>query len=90
MPLTVFLQKRLASSGLLNKDVLKQVVDQKSLVPWVKKIGILAEAIVQEAFDTAGFGSWPPSDMSRKKVHQTLVETTQLRNAVTSDVKENG
>ncbi len=90
MPLSVFLGKRLESAGFFKEDVLKQVVDQKSLVPWVKKIGILAEAIVQEAFDTAGFGSWPPSDMRSKKVHQTLVETSQLRNAITSEVKENG
>ncbi len=90
MPLSVFLGKRLTSAGFFKEDVLKQVIDQKSMVPWVRKIGILAEAIVQEAFDTAGFGSWPPSDMRGKKNHMTLVETTQLRNSITSDVKENG
>ncbi len=54
----------------------------------VKKVAVVAEGIVAEAFDTGGFGQWPPSDMTHKKVHQTLVETQQLRNSITSEVKE--
>lgn len=88
MPITVFLQKRMESSGLFTKEELKRVVTQGTLLPWLKKVGILAEGIVVEAFDTGGFGTWQPSDMRRKKNHQTLVETQQLRNSITSDVKE--
>lgn len=90
LPIATFIQKRMESSGLFTKEELKKVTDQGSLIPWLRKIGILAEAIVAEGFDTGGFGSWIPSNMKRKKNHQTLVETQQLRNSITSDVKENG
>lgn len=88
MPLSTLLTKRLESSGLLNRDVLKEVMAQGSVIPWLKKVAIISEGIVADAFDSDGFGTWPPSDMSKKKNHQTLVETQQLRNSITSDIKE--
>jgi hypothetical protein len=88
MPIMTFLQKRMESSGLFSKEELNKVVAQGTLLPWVKLVAILAEGIVAEAFDTGGFGTWVPSNMRRKKNHQTLIETQQLRNSVTSEVKE--
>lgn len=86
MPIAEHLDERMLVAGAFNVETLKTVIQEKRLDEWVKKLGILAEAIVQEAFDTGGFGKWKPSDMSRKKVHQTLVETSQLRRAITSEV----
>lgn len=88
MPLSVFLQKRMESSGALSKESLNAVVAQATMLPWLKKIAILAEGLVAEAFDTAGFGTWIPSDMRRKTNHQTLIESAQLRNSITSEVRE--
>lgn len=88
LPISAMLQKRMNSSGLLDKDALKDVITSGSVVPWLKKVAILAEGIVADAFSSGGFGTWKPSDMSHKQNHQTLVETQQVRNSITSEVKE--
>jgi phage gpG-like protein len=90
MPITVFLDKKLKSSGAFSKDVLKRVIAGGSLVPWLKLVAVTAEGIVAEAFATGGFGTWVPSDMKYKKNHQTLVETHQLRDSIASEVREVG
>lgn len=88
MPLTEFLGKYLEKAGAFTEAVLKDVMATASLTPWIKKIGIVGEQVVADAFQTGGFGKWKPSDMSRKRNHQTLVETQQLRNSITSEVVE--
>lgn len=88
MPITEKMGETLESSGALDENVLKEVVAQGTIEPWLKKIAIMAEGIVAEAFDTGGFGKWPPSNMDHKTNAQTLVETQQLRNAVTTDIKD--
>lgn len=91
IPLTYYLDKALTNSGAFTQDALKHVIAQKSLGPWVEKMGIEAVGIVLDAFDTAGFGTWAPlrpETMKRKRVKQILVETLQLRNSVTYEVKE--
>lgn len=87
VPIQDNLGSKLASSGAFDKTVLKNVMDQGDIKPWLKLIAIAAEAIVAEGFDTGGYGKWPPSDMAHKKNAQTLVETQQLRNSVTTEIK---
>ena len=64
----------------------------ETLAKWHKayvKLGMYAENIIQEAFETRGFGHWPenaPSTISRKGSSQPLVDTGQLRRSITSDV----
>lgn len=88
MPLIDKMQDALDSSGAFDKEASRQVVQEKSVTPWLKKVMIVAEGVVLDAFATGGFGKWKPSNMKYKKNHQTLVETQQLRNSVTSEVKE--
>lgn len=88
LPISSLLGKRMQASGALDKEVLAEVIRQGSVLPWLKKITILAEGIVLDAFDTGGFGTWKPSDMRYKTNHQTLIETRQLRDSITSEVKE--
>lgn len=87
IPIAENLQKYLEKSGAFDKETLRKVISQGSVVEWLKKVGMVAETIVADAFATGGFGKWKPSDMRRKKVHQTLVETQQLRNSISSRVK---
>jgi phage gpG-like protein len=87
VPLTDRLQKEMEASGALDKAVLAEVIRSGSVVPWLKKVAVLAEGIVIQAFATGGYGKWKPSDMRHKKVHMTLVETQQLRNSITSEVR---
>lgn len=88
-PITEHLQEAIDSSGAFGKPEMKEVIRSGSVLPWLKKIAVLAEGIVLEAFDTAGFGKWPkwktPGYMNRSG--QILVDTGQLRNSITSEVK---
>lgn len=87
VPITEHMQEKIDSSGAFDKQALNQVISEATLLIWMQKIAILAETIVSEGFDTGGFGKWRPSNMALKKNHQTLVETQQLRNSITSEVK---
>jgi hypothetical protein len=88
VPITDHMQEFLNKSRFFDPVALKDVLRTGSIITWVKKIGIVGESVVAEGFATGGFGKWKPSNMARKKNHQTLVETQQLRNSITSDVKE--
>jgi len=91
IPISENLNKYLEASGAFNKALLAQVMKEKSFVPWMKKVAAVAEKIVLEAFDSSGFGKWPqlkPQTMAKKTNQQILVETGQLRNSITSEVKE--
>lgn len=74
------------SSRAFDEDLLKEVMESKDAEPWMKQVGATAELCVQDAFDTGGFGSWKKSRMEYKKNHQTLVETKQLRQSISSEV----
>lgn len=87
VPISDNLQKYLDQAGLNNRQVFLQTVRQGSFIVLLQKIGVVAESIVSDAFDTSGFGKWKTSNMARKKVKQTLVETQQLRNSISSEVK---
>lgn len=89
MPLITQLQKKLEQSGAFNKEALRNVIREGSFRNYIEKIMITGEAVIAEAFATGGFGAWKPSNMANKKVQQTLVETQQLRDSITSQVTEN-
>jgi len=86
MPISEHLAKELESSGAFDEATIKEVVKQGTTRPWLEKVAICAEAVVQDAFNSGGFGKWAPSDMAHKKNHQTLVETQQLRNSITTKI----
>lgn len=87
LPLTTLLGKRLEESGALDKAALAKVIAEGSPREWLERVGVLAEGLVIEAFATSGFGTWIQSNMTRKKVQQTLVESGQLRDSITHEVK---
>jgi phage gpG-like protein len=90
MPLTENLTKEIENSGALDKEVLEDVIKSGTIVPWLRKITIIAEGIVLEAFDTGGYGQWKPWK-NRNYTNNTgmlLVDTQQLRNSISSEVKE--
>ncbi len=87
VPISENLQKYLESSGAFDEQAMAAVVKSGSIGEWLKRVGTTAEQVVQEAFATGGFGQWKPSNMRKKKVQQTLIESTQLRNSITSEVR---
>ena len=86
MPISLKMQTYLDNSKLLTPEVIKNVIQEKSLEQIVSILGILGESIVLEAFTTGGFGKWKASNMTNKKNQETLVETQQLRNSISSEV----
>lgn len=88
MPLIEMMQKNIDSSNLFTEEAFKRVLKEGSILEWVKKLAILGEKCVLDAFDTGGYGKWKPSNMMFKTNHQTLVETRQLRESISSEVKE--
>lgn len=85
-PLIEQLETYLEQAGAFTKESVISIMREKSLNGFMRKVGVTAERVIQDGFDSGGFGKWPPSDMRRKKNKQTLVETQQLRNSVTSEV----
>lgn len=90
VPISEKLSKEMENSGALDKKVLADVIRSGSVLPWMKKIAVLAEGIVSDAFDTAGFGKWKgwKNPNYTNNANQILVDTQQLRNSITSEVKE--
>ena len=89
MPISEKLNEKLKNSGAFDKDVLAEVVSRGTIVPWLKLVAITAESIVLEAFGSGGFGKWPQwSEKYKSKTGSLLVDTTQLRESITHDVKE--
>jgi hypothetical protein len=90
VPIAEHLQKEMESSGALDKEVMADVIKDGTIVPWLKKVAVLAEGIVADAFATAGFGKWPAWKNTgyTNNAGQVLVDTGQLRNSITSEVKE--
>lgn len=90
MPLTQFFPQYIEKSGAFNEASAERVIAEGSIVPWLNRMGALGLRCVLDAFDSNGFGTWKPlkqSTLDRKKIKQTLVETQQLRNSQSWDVK---
>jgi phage gpG-like protein len=91
MPIRERLSEHLEQSGAFNADVLKEVVKTMSILPWMQKIGKVGEATVLDAFNTGGFGKWKSHAPGySNNTGQLLIDTRQLRNSITSDVKTGG
>lgn len=89
-PLIDQLQGELEKKGAFSEAEQKEIITAKSLLPWAKKVCIVAETIVRGAFDTNGYGRWPAlkeATLARKTTKQTLVETTQLRDSIVTDAR---
>jgi hypothetical protein len=89
MPLQMYLQKYLENNKAFTKEALAKVIKDKSIIPWIKNLGVTAEQVVLDAFEFQGWGHWPPLSprtMEQKKVHMILTETQQLRNSITHKV----
>jgi hypothetical protein len=87
MPLTEKLAKHIEKSEGFDNDALSEVMAEKSLKPWMKKIAVMAEAVIQEGFDTQGFGKWAPlAPGYENNTGMILQDTQQLRHSITAEV----
>lgn len=90
VPLIEFLSSYMEKSGLFTDKETKEVLKSGSLLPWLKVVATIAERLVKESFATSGFGKWVPWKNPRyqNNTGQLLMDTRQLRDAITSEVKE--
>jgi phage gpG-like protein len=89
VPIGEGLQKEMDNSEMLSEDTMKAVIKSGSVTPWLKQVAACAEACVADAFATAGGGKWPAykDDSYENNTGQMLVDTHQLRDSITSEVK---
>lgn len=72
------------------KDAMAEIPNiwQKGgMLIFLKRVGIAAENVVQQAFASRGFGNWQPlkaSTIARKGSDAPLIDTSQLRRAIAS------
>ncbi len=69
--------------------VVRDALEAKNYKQVFAYLGVIAEKYVQQAFETGGFGTWPPHAPGTKP-HALLIKTGQLRRAITSDVVAKG
>lgn len=87
MPLMQKLGTQIAENAPWVFQPLQEEADVKKTL---ERVGFQAEAVIREAFDTQGFGKWPdnsPQTVAIKGRNEPLVDTTQLRESISSRVK---
>jgi hypothetical protein len=89
VPLAENLNKALEKSGAFDKEVLKKVIKEKDIKPWLEKVAAVALAVVLEGFHNGGYGKWPAwkNPKYKNNTGMILVDTTQLRDSITTEVK---
>lgn len=88
MPLSTKLNEELKSSGFENVTKNATSINFRTILT---KIAIVAENVVQSAFDTAGFGKWTPNaplTIKKKGSSRPLINFGELRAAVTHRLVE--
>lgn len=79
--------------GEMRKESVKKAIASGQVKKVYELLGAAATEWVLKAFESAGFGQWPPNSditIARKKSSQPLIDTGQLRRAITSDVVKRG
>ena len=77
-------------SGMFSDDMIKEIIKTGELTKYVEKVGIAGVSVVLQAFDSGGFGTWKSLNektLKYKKVKQILIETHQLRDSISYEVK---
>ena len=85
MPLKLYLQDEINKKA----SVLNRLISVADILKMYETLGIVAENVVQGAFQSGGYGNWQalsPITISRKGSDKILVDTAQLRRSITSRV----
>lgn len=84
------IQEKFEKEAMRKKKVLKKAFETLDIKVVFKKIGIIGEGIIQEAFGTRGFGKWEPNSpatIALKGSDSPLIDSSQLRKSIASDVR---
>ena len=75
----------------IGKLIIEHLTEPNGMVKIFKQIGIKAEAIIQEAFASGGFGTWEELDektIRRKGSSSKLIDKGELRKSISSGVEK--
>lgn len=87
VPLTLYLSKYLKEKKSFARKEVEKATKTGKLLQLAQKIGIVAEEVIQSAFDTRGFGNWAPNapyTIAQKGSDSPLIDTGELRRSITS------
>lgn len=75
----------------LGRDAWRKAIFEQGIVMALAQLAVLGEGVVMDAFATGGFGTWKPLSprtiiFRRNKSNTILVDTAEMRQAVTSRV----
>lgn len=79
----------ITEAGSDKGDLVTELAGGGGINAAVERMGLAAEAIIQDAFSSNGFGKWAANSqatIARKGSSAPLIDTGQLRRAVTSEV----
>lgn len=85
-PITLKRKRLVKTAQRIIKDNITKPDGQRKIL---ELIGIEGEAIVQEAFESGGFGTWTPLNqktINKKGSDRILIDSSQLRRSITSKV----
>lgn len=89
MPLSMhFMDKVKEKKSLSSKEFEKAITNGKA-DDFARKVGLVAEEVIQEAFSTNGYGNWKPNapyTVEKKGSSSPLIDTGQLRRSITSRI----
>lgn len=91
MPLNTHFKDKLQEKKSLSGKEFEKAIQTGKSEEFARKVGIVAEETIQEAFSTNGFGTWKknaPMTILLKKSSSPLIDTGQLRRAITSRVEK--
>lgn len=87
-PLVTHLRDTMTEGG---RKIFRAIILKDGLRMCLKALGIMAENTIQNAFSTGGWGRWQPlaaRTVIRKGSSAILIDSAQLRRAVTSKVRQ--
>lgn len=88
VPLIENFSQYLEKTELITDSLLAETMKSGKLSGFMRIIGKIAEKVVSDGFQTAGFGKWAMwKNGYTNRTGQILIDTTQLSKSVTSDVK---
>jgi hypothetical protein len=88
-PIIEQFQKYLEEASVYNLQAFQAVIREGTLMGWTTKTAALAETVVLDAFATGGFGQWKAHAPGyTNNTGMILVDTQQLRNSISYEIKE--
>lgn len=88
-PLRLYLDEFVKANKKITKEAFEKAVRSGNADKFAKRIGLIAEQVIQVGFETQGFGNWAPNapaTVARKGSDSPLIDTGELRRSISSEV----